>query len=139
MKTLQRGIVAATIILSLGGCQATNVQFYKPIDPAEKAMTVPSDNSMLIGAIKQRLQNNGWQLVEADPMAIANPTGQTRYRLVMRQSRTGNCSPGNLEVQFSSVLYDDKTHIAVLTDDGRDCVNSAAAEFVAAVRKASQR
>jgi hypothetical protein len=138
LKTVPRGMVAAMITLLLGACEATNVQFHRPIDPAEKAITVPADNAMLIGVIKQRLQANGWQLVEADPTAIATP-GSTRYRLVARQSRTGICSQGNLEVQFNMVLYDDKTHIAVLTDDGRDCVNSAAAEFIAAVRKASRR
>jgi hypothetical protein len=44
-----------------------------------------------------------------------------------------------LEVEFNLVLYDDKTHLAVITDDGRDCTNSAAAEFIAAVRKAGRR
>jgi hypothetical protein len=141
LKMVQRGIMTATVILSLGGCHATNVETYNPIDNANKTMSVPADDTMLIGAIKQRLQRDGWRLtVEGEQPQTPGAPSPTRYSLTIRQSQTDTCYPkGGAEVIFKLVVMDNKTHDAVLTEDGRDCTDTAAAKFIVALRRAARR
>jgi hypothetical protein len=141
LKTLQRGVVAATLILSLAGCKVTNVNIYNPIDNADKTMTVPAYDSVLLEAFKQRLQKNGWRLtLDQQPTPAAGTPSLTRYSLTMRQAPGDPCYPkGGVEVNFEFVVMDNKTHDAVLTGSGRDCSDTTADKFIAAVRRATRR
>jgi len=136
LKTIKRGIIAALLAVSLGGCPTSTVQTYNALDLSNKTMTVPVDNTLLIGLIKQRLPRNGWAIVdEAGTALTTGINGPTRYRLVVTQSKRDVCNSGVPLVAFHLILYDNKTHDAVLTEDGRDCINNAAGKFIVALRK----
>jgi hypothetical protein len=140
LRTLQRGIVAAIITLSLGGCLSSNVSVYNPIDNADRTITVPADDTLLSGAIKRRLQAIGWKLtLDSDPTQAAGTPTPTRYRLVLRQSQVDSCYPkGGPEINYSLILMDNKTRDAVVTADGRDCTDAAVDKFIAALRRAGR-
>ena len=135
LKRTKRGIIAALLAVTLGGCSSSTIQTYNKLDLSNKTMTVPADNTLLTGLIKQRLPRNGWALADESGTPLTTGiNGPTRYRLTITQSRRDVCNNGQPLVAYHLVLYDNKTHDAILTEDGRDCINNAAGRFIVALR-----
>lgn len=141
MRNLPRAIAAAAAILSLAGCLSTHVARYNAIDLRERTISVPADDSLLVGTIKQRLQRLGWTIIVPDPTQPAGPPA--RYALAITQERVvdfcGSDAAKDPVVSFHIILMDNKTKDAILTENGRDCTRTAATTFITAVRAASQR
>jgi hypothetical protein len=130
--------------ICLAACLSSNVQVAGHIDLAEKTMTVPPGNALLVGAIKQRLRRPDWKfIVDAGPRRTIGTLGEktdlatgntflTRYRLIVKQDQVSTCIlGGDPSIVYDLSLIDNRTGEEIITQNGRDCRDSAADKFVA--------
>jgi hypothetical protein len=146
VRTFEGWALTLTLPLCLAACLSSNVQVAGHIDPAEKTMTVPPGNALLIGAIKQRLQRPDWKfLVDAGPRRTIGTLGEktdlatgntflTRYRLIVQQRQVDICIlGGDPAINYDLSLIDNRTGEEIISQSGRDCRDHAADKFVAAL------
>ncbi len=126
---------------------SSNVERYSPIDPAAKSITVPVGNGVLVGPIKRRLSNDGWQLaVDSGPIRTQGRIGldtsletyrsyNTRYRLLVNARQFDFCITGSAAIYYDLSLIDTKTGREVFAQSGRDCEAWAVEKFSSELNK----
>jgi hypothetical protein len=135
----------SALSLSLAACVSSDVSVYGQVDQSDKTITVPPGNSLLVGAIKQRLQSSGWKLVvDAGPTRTVGTLGantdlatgksfRTRYRLVLRQSQFDICIIGGAAINYDLSLIDNQSGEEVISESGHDCEARALEKFADAL------
>ena len=146
-----RSLYLMGLLLLMVGCAESKVAVYSAIDPTEKTITVPIGNALLVGRIKEALQNSGWQLaIDQGPTRTRGELGpqvaletfstyRTRYRLVVFASWFDWCLTGSAAINYNLSLIDNMTGREVLAQSGRDCESRAVDKFMNAIRSDSAR
>ena len=143
-------ILLIPVALLLSSCMSSNVQVYNRIDSAEKTITVPVGNILLVGALKQELQKSGWKLVvDNGPVRTTGTLGKdtdiktgntfrTRYRLLISQNQFDSCM-GSPAINYGLSLIDNTSGEEVIAQSGRDCESRVVDKFMSALKDAEVR